>query len=134
MFESKMSLQLRLRCFPQRAILLAAEFHALIFQQSNPTSGTKVSAPGQSPPNNKCIVEFTSLSAINLEDFPILPTSAVQGTLGLFNIKNDVYLCVICGAVRVATVRPGETVLRILSVEFCQFSISSYYTLLTRCV
>lgn len=126
-----MSLQLRLRCSPQRAILLAAETHALIFRQSNSTSVTEVSAPSQSPPRNKCIVEFTSLSAINLEDFPILPTSVVQGTLGLFNIKNDVYLCVISGAVRVATVRPGETVQRILSVEFCQFSTSSYYSINT---
>lgn len=119
-----MSLQLRLRFFPQRAILLASESHALIFRQSNSNTVKEVSGPGQSAPRYKCIVEFTSLSAINLEDFPILPPSAVQGTLGLINIKNDVYLCVISGAVRVATVRPGETVQRILSVDFCQFSTS----------
>lgn len=123
MFEPDMSLQLRLRCFPQRAILLASESHALIFRPSN----TEDSNHGQIAPRYRCIVEFKSLSAINLDDFPILPPSAVQGTLGLINIKNDVYLCVISRAARVATVRPGETVQRILSVDFCQFSTSSYY-------
>lgn len=82
----------------------------------------ELSAPGQSAPHYRCMVEFASLSTFNLEDFPILPPSSVQGALGLINLKNDVYLCVISGAVRVATVRPGETVQRILSVDFCQFS------------
>lgn len=117
-----MPLQLRLSTHPQRAILLASESHALIFRQNYSGTITEVRAPGQNASHYRCMVEFVSLSAINLEDFPIFPPSTVQGTLGLMNIKHDVYLCVISGAVRVATVRPGETVQRILSVDFCQFS------------
>lgn len=122
-----MSLQIRLRGCPQRAILLASESHALIFRQRHSSAVTDLSAPGQAAPHYRCIVEFASLSAINLDDFRILPSSTVQGTLGLINIKNDVYLCMISRAVRVATVRPGENVQRILSVDFCQFSTSSYH-------
>lgn len=117
-----MPLQLRLSAHPERAILLASESHALIFRQIYPSTVTELSAPGQSAPHYRCMVEFASLSAINHEDFPIFPPSPVHGTLGLINIKHDVYLCVISGAVRVATVRPGETVQKILSVDFCQFS------------
>jgi hypothetical protein len=42
----------------------------------------------------------------------------VYGTLGLINIKTDVFLCVITEALPVAAVRPGENVQRITSVEF----------------
>lgn len=66
------------------------------------------------------MVEFSRLDAIDLTGYRTLHSSAVHGTLGLININTDVYLCVISGAVRVATVRPGETIQRILSVEFCQ--------------
>lgn len=93
-----------------------------------------MSAPGQGAPHYRCMVEFASLSVINLEDFPILSPSTIQGTLGLININNDVYLCVIIGAVRVATVRPGETVQRILSVDFCQFSTQNYVPRSAHCV
>lgn len=68
-------------------------------------------------------MEFSRLNAVDLTDYRTLHSSAVHGTLGLININADVYLCVISGAVRVATVRPGETVQRILSVEFCQSPI-----------
>ena len=42
----------------------------------------------------------------------------VLGTLGLITVNNDVFLCVVSGSVKVATVRPGETVQRIHTVEF----------------
>lgn len=65
-------------------------------------------------------MEFLRLNAIDLAEYRNLHSSAVYGTLGLVNINADVYLCVISGAIRVATVRPGETIQRILSVDFCQ--------------
>lgn len=65
------------------------------------------------------MVEFSALSEINLTDYRPL-SSGVYGTLGLINLNADVFFCVVSGSVRVATVRPGETVQRINSVEFCK--------------
>ncbi len=108
----------------QRAIVLATESHALTFRHSNSNSSTATELGTPTSPY-RCMVELSSLNAINLEDFRTLPASKIHGTLGLINIKTDVYLCVISKAVRVATVRPGETVQQILSVEFCEFCTTS---------
>ena len=119
-----MPLQILLRDHPQRAIALATESHALIFRRSYSSSVTDLNIHGvQKPSLHRCMVEFSSLSSIGLADYRTLQPLTVHGTLGLINVNNDVYLCVISGAVRVATVRPGETVQRILSVEFCQLPI-----------
>jgi hypothetical protein len=66
------------------------------------------------------MVEFATLEDVDLTEYRSLRLSGVHGTLGLININADVFLCVISGAVRVAMVRPNETVQRILSVDFCQ--------------
>ena len=110
-----MPLRLLFRDHPQRAIALATDYHALVFRHSD-SDGHSYSKS----PSPRCIVEFSSLDAVDLTDFRNLQTSGVHGTLGLININTDVYLCVISGAVRVATVRPGETVQRITSVVFCE--------------
>ena len=116
-----MSLQLLLRDHPQRAIALATESHALILRHSSSTTATDL-GPHESHKlsPHSCMVEFSRLKAIDLTDYRTLHSSPVHGTLGLINMNADVYLCVISGAVRVATVRPGETIQRIFSVEFCQ--------------
>lgn len=114
-----MSLQLFLQDHPHRAIAVATKSHALIFHHSSSSTflGSarsnllKSSAP-------RCMVEFSALDAVDLTRFRMIPTSGLYGTLGLININTDIYLCVITGAVRVATVRPGETVQRIQSVDF----------------
>ena len=49
------------------------------------------------------MVEFTAHSDVDLRDYRVLRASGVHGTLGLININADVFLCVISGAVRVAT-------------------------------
>lgn len=64
------------------------------------------------------MVEFIALENVDLTDYHVLRSHGVYGTLGLINIDTDVFLCVISGAIRVATVRPNETVQRILSVDF----------------
>jgi hypothetical protein len=46
--------------------------------------------------------------------------------LGLISVGGDVFLCVVTHASRVATVRPGETVERILSVQFFCLNSSGY--------
>ncbi|MCJ1286922.1 inositol polyphosphate 5-phosphatase [Xylographa opegraphella] len=64
------------------------------------------------------MVEFASLSTIDLSDYRSIRTSGVYGTLGLININRDVFLSVITQASHVATVRPGENVQRIVAVDF----------------
>ncbi|KAI9880671.1 MAG: inositol polyphosphate 5-phosphatase [Pleopsidium flavum] len=71
------------------------------------------------------MVEFSALNTISLEDYRTLNPS-VQGTLGLITINNDVFLCVVSGASRVASVRPGESVQRISSVDFHCLNRSDY--------
>lgn len=116
-----MSLRLLVRDHPQRAIAIRTDSHALIFRHSHSSTkvddASHVSLKSTSP---KCMVEFSNLSAIDLTPFRNLHVSGIHGTLGLININAEVYLCVISAAVTVAKVRPGETVQRIQSVEFCQ--------------
>ncbi|MCJ1387033.1 inositol polyphosphate 5-phosphatase [Xylographa soralifera] len=66
----------------------------------------------------RCMVEFTTLSTIDLTDYRPIRSSGVYGTLGLININKDVFLSVITAAAPVATLRPGENVQRIVAVEF----------------
>ena len=66
------------------------------------------------------MVEFSRIDSVDLSDYRTLRSKKVFGTLGLINIDIDTYLCVITAASLVATVRPGEEVQRILSVEFCR--------------
>ncbi|KAL9131869.1 MAG: hypothetical protein Q9217_000315 [Psora testacea] len=70
------------------------------------------------------MVEFSS--SIDLSDYRVLRASGVHGTLGLINLGSEIFLCVISGAAHVATVRPNETVQRILSVEFYCLNSDDY--------
>lgn len=117
-----MSLRLLVRDHPQRSIALATDSHVLIFRHSPLSTTADTGNHGSfKSPSPKCVVEFSSLSDVDLTNFRNLQNSRVYGTLGLININADVYICIINGAVRVATVRPGETVQKILSVVFCEF-------------
>ena len=120
-----MAQRVLLRDHPQRAIALVTDSHALILRHSasSITTDLQSNGPPTKSPTTRCMVEFSALSAINLTDYRPL-SSGVYGTLGLININADVFLCVVSGSVRVATVRPGETVQRIVSVEFCWSSVS----------
>ncbi len=130
--DESMSVRIHLRDQPQRSIALVTGSHALVFRHSPSNADPSLHGPLHSSPsaqsrgsiNNvavpRCMVEFSALDAINLEDYKTLSLSAVQGTLGLITINDDVFLCVVSSAARVATVRPGETVQRISSVEFCE--------------
>lgn len=121
-----MSLRLLLRQHPQRSLALVTDTHALVFRYTQPAAspdslnggiGSKAQAP-------KCMVEFTALETLDLADYRAVHSSGVYGTLGLISIANDTFLCVISGAIRVATVRPNENVQRITSVNFCQYTLS----------
>lgn len=72
------------------------------------------------------MVEFAEVSSADLSDYRTLSPLPVHGTLGLITIDNDVFLCVLSGATKVASVRPGETVDRIHAVEFYCLNKSDY--------
>jgi hypothetical protein len=72
------------------------------------------------------MVEFAALSSVDLTDYHNLCPVPVHGTLGLITINNDVFLCLVTGATKVAVVRPGETVEKIYAVEFYCLSSSDY--------
>lgn len=63
---------------------------------------------------------------VDLSDYRTLSPLPVHGTLGLITISNDVFLCVVTGATKVASVRPGETVEKIFGVEFHCLNSSEY--------
>lgn len=66
------------------------------------------------------------MSDVDLRDYRTLSPVPVRGTLGLITINNDVFLCLVTGATKVAVVRPGETVEKIYAVEFYCLSSSDY--------
>ncbi|KAI9812660.1 MAG: inositol polyphosphate 5-phosphatase [Thelocarpon impressellum] len=134
-----MSIRVLLRAYPHRSIALVTSSHALVFRHSPSTvesaaNGSLSAVPavqvqptgigGSTAP--RCIAEFSTLDSVDLSDFRTLVAVPVQGTLGLITVNNDVFLCVVSGAARVATVRPGETVQRIHAVEFHCLNSSEY--------
>lgn len=98
-----MSLRLLLREHPQRALGILTDSHALIFRHSLSSISADYSSNNETGLRSKCMVEFTALDDVDLTDYHVLRASGVHGTLGLININADVFLCVISGAVRVAT-------------------------------
>ncbi|KAG0650827.1 hypothetical protein D0Z07_2841 [Hyphodiscus hymeniophilus] len=133
-----MSIRVLLREYPHRSIALVTASHALIFRHSPTTNDsiangsltsihsipTRTSIDGASTP--KCIVEFADASTVDLSDYRTLSPLPVHGTLGLITIANDVFLCLVTGTSKVATVRPGETVEKIYAVEFYCLNSASY--------
>ncbi|QIW99882.1 hypothetical protein AMS68_005400 [Peltaster fructicola] len=128
-----MPIRVLLRDSPGRAIALATETHALIFKHSTSSSTTPKHGStssvndGGSP---RCIVEFLPWERADMQGFRSLSSAQVYGTLGLVTINGDVFLCIVSSQTRAATVRPGENVLRIQSVEFHCLNKSDYDHLL----
>ena len=135
-----MSIRILIKDYPRRTIALTTATHALTFEhspfsaeQGNGSYGTSpqpLSAGGSAGGGHssgatsgapQCIVEFSPLEKTDLHDYRQLSSQSVHGTLGLITVQNDVFLCIVSAATKVATVRPGETVLRILAVEFRKF-------------
>ncbi|KAI1649728.1 SacI homology domain-containing protein [Daldinia loculata] len=135
--SAEKSSQLLIREYPHRAIAIRTPTHALIFRYSPSTSeaianGSLASVSSARPraagdgPVSKCMVEFSPVSKQLLSDFRPLTPRPIYGTLGLISINQDVFLCVITQALRVATVRPGETVEKIASVDFFCLNSAEY--------
>ena len=127
-----MAIRVFLRDSPQRAIALATETHVLVFRHSPDAADARLASStslneGRPP---KCIVEFAAWEGHDMKDYRSLSSMHVQGTLGLFTLNRDVFLCVVNGSERAATARPGENIQKILSVEFHCLNRSDYDHLL----
>lgn len=131
------SSQILIREYPHRAIAIASSTHALILRHSTTTAeaianGSLSSVASARPHSSldssapKCMVEFSPTRNKLLADYRPLTPRPIYGTLGLISIDRDVFLCVITQASRVATVRPGETVEKIESVQFFCLNSADY--------
>ena len=130
-----MSIRVLLRDYPNRAIALVTESHALIFRYTTSTTDSlrngshtslnpRTSVDGQGA--SRCMAEFSSLREVDLSDYRTLSPRPVYGTLGLITVENEVFICIVTGASKVANVRPNETVDRIYAVQFYCLSSSKY--------
>lgn len=117
-----MTIRVLLRDHPHRAIALATDDHILTFRHSPSTAGASSlsvnSTQSATTLQPRCMVEFARTADTDTTDFRSLTSLSVFGTLGLITVNGDIFLCVVNGAQRAATVRDGENVLKITSVEF----------------
>jgi len=138
-----MSIRVLIRDNPTRAIALVTPTHALVFRHSQSTADavhngslsslqsaqSRASMDSQTAP--RCMVEFSALNSLDLSDYRTLSPLPVHGTLGLITVGYDVFLCVVAGASKVASLRPGETVERIHGVEFYCLNSSQHDSIMT---
>ena len=133
--DPEKSCQLFIRDHPSRAIAIVSPTHSLIFRYSNVASenSSQVSLAAARARNGvvhgsqpKCMVEFTRNTKNTLASYRPLTSQPIFGTLGLTAVDGDVFLCVVTHAARAATIRPGETVERISSVDFYCLSSAEY--------
>lgn len=87
-----------------RSLALATEDHILVFR------------PVQR--SMKCIVELARRDTVDFSAYVPLSREPCLGFLGLMNVGQDIFLCVITRSRLVASPRPGDTVHRIYNVEF----------------
>ncbi|PNS17746.1 hypothetical protein CAC42_3141 [Sphaceloma murrayae] len=118
-----MTIRVLLRDHPHRAVALATDDHVLTFRHNkNDAPDSRFSSSSNPNANDstpsQCMVDFSPTAGSDLTDFRSLTSLTIHGTLGLVTIGGDIFLCVVNGANRVATVRPGENVQQITSVEF----------------
>lgn len=96
---------------PQRTIALVTSDHVLIFHYNATDAGSSTTP--------RCQVEFLDISSADLGAYR--PLGAGHGTLGLATLNEDLFVCVVSTSSQAATVRPGEGVSRIDSVDFCAY-------------
>ncbi|KAL5345281.1 Inositol-1,4,5-trisphosphate 5-phosphatase 1 [Pseudogymnoascus australis] len=124
-----MSIRVLVRDHPNRAIALVTASHALIFRYTTTASdavhnGSHASLPSSAPP--RCMAEFSRLDQVDLAEYRTLSPRPVHGTLGLITVENEVFICIVTGASKVANVRPNETVERIYATQFYCLSSTKY--------
>jgi hypothetical protein len=133
------SIQVLIKDAPTRSIALATETHALLLKNtsnsdtnSRNTSTTSLASANSTSP--RFIAHFGPTAGVGLEEYRPLGFKQVFGTLGLITVNNDVFICVVTNAKKVADLRPGETVQKIETVEFCMLAqVIFNFLLLTYC-
>lgn len=132
-----MSIRVLIKEYPHRAIALVTSTHALVLRHSSTSNDStgNFNASSTSLGSNgagaaRCMVEFSAKEDVDLEDYRAMHSVVAYGTLGLITVEGNVFLLVVNGASKVATVRPGETVQRIHSVGFYCLTSSGYDALL----
>jgi hypothetical protein len=120
-----MSVRVLIRDHPHRTVALTTNDHTLVFRHSHSAAEQNQSNSSSNVPvgsnrlnvTPRSMVEFAARNAVDFNDYRTVNNAL--GTLGLITLNNDVFICAIIGATQVAAVRPGETVQKINSVEFC---------------
>ncbi|KAF2789262.1 hypothetical protein K505DRAFT_96534 [Melanomma pulvis-pyrius CBS 109.77] len=132
-----MSIRVLIKEYPHRAIALRTTSHVLVLRHSSTStdqngnhnaSTTSLGSNGSAAA--RCMVEFSAVDEVDLSDYRALNSVNAHGTLGLITVDGNIFLVVVNGASKVATVRPGETIQRIHSVGFYCLSSSNYDSLL----
>lgn len=121
-----MSIRVLIKEYPHRAIALTTATHALVLRHSSTSTdqnghhnGSSASLEKNGSAAARCMVEFSTIQEVDLSDYRALNSVNAHGTLGLITVDAHIFLVVVNGASKVATVRPGETIQRIHSVGFC---------------
>ena len=124
-----MPIRVLLKDHAHRTLALTTEDHALVFRHthsaeygsSSSSTGLTVQGSNRQLGQNlspRCMVEFAPYTSLDFAGYRII--GIAQGTLGLITLNGDVFLCTVTDASQVATPRPGETVQKIKSVDFCK--------------
>ena len=97
--------------------------HALIFRSVDDKKVKRLGSNQQtsssaSQTQPKCIVEFVPWDSADRSRFSVPSTARIHGCLGLINIEDDIFLCVVTIALKSGTLRPKESVSRIHAVQF----------------
>ena len=112
------NLRVLCRDHPQRSIVLTTGQYGLFFKYRPVSPAGSSALYANNNGTSRCSVEFSAMSSSDLKGYRTLGRGF--GTLGLINLDEDIFICVITGASRTATARPGETIYRIDNVDFCR--------------
>ncbi|OKL60838.1 hypothetical protein UA08_03935 [Talaromyces atroroseus] len=107
---------------PRRSIALAT--NDCVLEITQPHVDNTRSGPAKNQDANRYLLEAFFRSSEDLQGYRVLGEG--WGTLGLISLNNDVFICVVTSSSRAATVRPGETVLKIENVDFYCLNRSDY--------
>lgn len=105
--------------------MLVGDEQALILEYVPVGSETSSGASFSKIHPPRCMVELMRSSSLALDEARLLGSG--HGTLGLITLNGDVFICIVTRSTQVGTVRPGETVQRIESVEFCMHCSFSFF-------
>ncbi|CCK71757.1 uncharacterized protein KNAG_0H03430 [Huiozyma naganishii CBS 8797] len=96
---------------PDRRIAIVSRSYALILKSVKNSDASQSKKP-------YCAIELVSKSAVQGQDFVKLSANELYGFVGLIEIEGLIFLGAITGKAKVAQPIPGETVNKILTVDF----------------